>query len=984
MKDGLLDIAGFLPVSLQSPNAWVGHLPFAAWLIGELRPELFVELGTHSGNSYFSFCQAVQSCKLKTRCYAVDTWRGDKHAGRYSEEVFDYVRQHNNDLYQGFSRLLRMTFDEAVDHFSDNSIDLLHIDGLHTYEAVRHDFYTWLPKLARDAVVLFHDINVRQGDFGVWRLWEELCEEYPLHLTFLHSNGLGVVQLSSEGRQFPIFHLDEQEQYRFVNYFANLGQRQLQLFRNKEQQLHIKALEEGAVQYEGWIAELKQGIEAQEVLEQDFLELQEYVAQQDQLIDEARQYQNGLENTLAQREAECQRIQAEYLEVVNSTTWRATALLRKILDRFPRVRTFLRRSLKLLWWSVTLQLFTRLRQRRRRLVECRQREALEPAPVAAIENARSVDIDYALAIPLRYSVKQDEPPGTIAVVCHLYYEELSCEVKQYLANIPWPFDLYVSTDTEEKKTRITEWFQESNAAKLVVRVQPNCGRDAAPRLVGFADVYSDYEYFLYLHGKKTYQTASLAPWRSFLFENLLGSPEIVCSIFTVFKTCEDVGCIASQHYEPARHWINWGDNFENAAALLDRIGGTLQRETVLDFPSGSMFWGRTAALRPLLDCGLTWDDFDAEQGQTDGTLAHALERIYFHSCEIAGYQWLKVAHRSLFVHRSAIIATESQADLKKYLQEYTLQLTGENLPLPQAEAAQLPSTPSRGLVQRVQRRSLGKEIMIPRKFSFCLGIVTYNTEDILLKRGLAAAKTALENAGILKNSQLLLVDNGNASALEDLPSGLCVERLESRGNVGFGAAHNRLMEEGFQKGADVYLAINPDGQLHPEALLMLAKMLLANECKALVEALQFPAEHPKLYDPYTFHTPWASGACLAIPRAVFEEVGGFDENFFLYCEDVDLSWRVRAAGFPVLVCPSALFMHAVTNREVDDTFKATMYNAGIILARKWGSKKFEHWLATALRLMGASVTDVVPQKVPAEIKKYADFSSRFTFGKARW
>ncbi len=1039
MKDGLLDIAGFLPVSLQSPDAWVGHIPFAAWLIGALRPELFVELGTHSGNSYFSFCQAVQGCKLKTHCYAVDTWEGDKHAGNYGEDVFDYVRQHNDDLYQGFSRLLRMTFDEAVEHFSDGSIDLLHIDGLHTYEAVRHDFYTWLPKLSHDAVVLFHDINVRQGDFGVWRFWEELCGEYPLHLDFAHSSGLGVVQLSSDGEGLSIFHLDEQEKYRFVNYFANLGQRQLQSFSQEELRYHIKALEEGAAQYESWIAELKKGIQEQEiqqlklhnqVLEQDrefrnlqvfsakqeqdidtlneayaklneahtkldkeYWELQEYVSQQDMIIEDASRYQSGLEKTLAQHKKESQRIQdesqriqAEYLAVVNSTTWRATILFRKVLDRFPRLRTVLRRTAKLVWWSVTLQLFERLRQRKRVLEELKNSEDVHFfSTVSPSENARAADIDYALAVPLGFHADYDEPTGGIAVVCHVYYEEFCCELRHYLENIPWSFDLYISTDTEAKKQTIEECFRNSNVTRLEIRVQPNCGRDIAPKLVGFADVYRNYKYFLHLHSKKSQQTSLLASWRSFLLENLLGSPEIVRSIMTVFESQQDVGFIASQHFELVRHWINWGGNFNNAAELMWRMGGELRRETVLDFPSGSMFWGRTAALRPLLELGLTCDDFGREEGQIDGTLAHAIERIYFHSCELSGYNWLKVAYRPLFTsHTPAIIDVDSVQALREYCQQYTLRLTGKDLPAPRLAVPPQVVDLSPGLVARIQQRSLGSDIEIPGGFSVCLGIVTYNTEDTLLKRGLAAARSALKNAGILKNSRLLVVDNGEPSLLENVPSDLCLEHLESHGNVGFGTAHNRLMEEGFQKGADVYLAINPDGQLHPEALTMIVKMLLANDCRALVEALQFPAEHPKLYDPYTFHTPWASGACLAVPRAVYEEVGGFDENFFLYCEDVDLSWRVRAAGFPVLVCPPALFMHAVTNRKIDDTFKATMYNAGIILARKWGGKKFEHWLVTNLKLIGASVTDVVPPEVPAEMKKYADFSSRFTFGKARW
>lgn len=250
----MLEPALIEPARVVGPPAWVGHIPFASWIMARQRPAIFVELGTHTGNSYSAFCQSAREYGLDAKCYAVDTWQGDEHAGHYDDAVFNELSEYHNKNYEAFSRLLRMTFDEALSHFSDGSIDLLHIDGLHTYEAVKHDFEAWLPKLSRRGVVLFHDTNERERGFGVWKLWEELCGKYP-SMHFEHSHGLGALFV---GPDIPAEIQDMLEIYQadalaVKKLFACLGQR-------IAQQYELAVLNRAVAQRDGDIANLWQAV----------------------------------------------------------------------------------------------------------------------------------------------------------------------------------------------------------------------------------------------------------------------------------------------------------------------------------------------------------------------------------------------------------------------------------------------------------------------------------------------------------------------------------------------------------------------------------------------------------------------------------------------------------------------------------------------------------------------------------------------------
>lgn len=124
-------------------------------------------------------------------------------------------------------------------------------------------------------------------------------------------------------------------------------------------------------------------------------------------------------------------------------------------------------------------------------------------------------------------------------------------------------------------------------------------------------------------------------------------------------------------------------------------------------------------------------------------------------------------------------------------------------------------------------------------------------------------------------------------------------------NLGSAGGSNRLAQAAE---TDRILVLNPDTYASP---WMLHRQLQAFRTGAgVVEARQLPVEHPKKYHPVTHEVSWGSGACTMFRRDVFEVVGGYDtDHFFLHCDDVDLSWRIRAAGYDVVIEPSATVIH---------------------------------------------------------------------------
>ena len=210
---------------LALPTAWSGHKAFLFSLMEAMRPRRYVELGSHAGASFFAACQHIKMNGAYGEAVAVDLWEGDHQAGFYSEQVFNDFKYRLNTHFPNIGSYIRGYFSQAVALFEKESIDLLHIDGLHTYEAVKEDFETWRPALSNNGTIIFHDTSEYQTDFGVWQLFEEIEEIATASFRFRHCHGLGVLAFGDRDHNPAIELLEylSENPSRSERYYATLG-----------------------------------------------------------------------------------------------------------------------------------------------------------------------------------------------------------------------------------------------------------------------------------------------------------------------------------------------------------------------------------------------------------------------------------------------------------------------------------------------------------------------------------------------------------------------------------------------------------------------------------------------------------------------------------------------------------------------------------------------------------------------------------------
>lgn len=158
-------------------------------------------------------------------------------------------------------------------------------------------------------------------------------------------------------------------------------------------------------------------------------------------------------------------------------------------------------------------------------------------------------------------------------------------------------------------------------------------------------------------------------------------------------------------------------------------------------------------------------------------------------------------------------------------------------------------------------------------------------------------------------------------------------------NTGTSRGHNKLAK--FCK-QEFLLLMNPDLLFAVDFFCRIFKPF-SDKLTGMVEARQSPIEHSKEYNLKTGETSWGSGACTLIRKELFEEVNGYDEkSFFLYCDDVDLSWRVRMSGYRIIYLPSAIVYHAKKlstsgNWIPTSAEKYFSAEAALMMAHKWSN-----------------------------------------------
>ncbi len=233
----------------------------------------------------------------------------------------------------------------------------------------------------------------------------------------------------------------------------------------------------------------------------------------------------------------------------------------------------------------------------------------------------------------------------IAIQLHIFYPDLLFEIYSFLSQISFSFDLFITTDSINKKETIETFFNKNplSHSNIYIQIVENRGRDIWPFLYQMHPIYKNYEYIMHLHTKKSLHSSIGNKWRKYLYKSLLGKKEHLAQILNYIDNNKEVGFIAPPPY--MRVIKSYYDNIHNEAynkmidELLIKLKIDIKRNQIkeLKFPSGNMFIARTDAIKQLLEYPFSSADFPDEKGQINGTLQHIIEFFWIYIVTYNGY-----------------------------------------------------------------------------------------------------------------------------------------------------------------------------------------------------------------------------------------------------------------------------------------------------------------------------------------------------------
>lgn len=240
-----------------------------------------------------------------------------------------------------------------------------------------------------------------------------------------------------------------------------------------------------------------------------------------------------------------------------------------------------------------------------------------------------------------YSQAMPEEMCSKAQIClqiHIFYLDLLENIVTEINKIPYAFDCYISTDSTDKAEYIRNYFKShSNAVNVIVEIYDNKGRDVYPLIAQMSKYVTKYKFICHMHTKKSKIDIFGDNWREYLFGSLFGSKENIENILKNLEMNKGLGIVFPKPFQNLENAIHWGLNKELTENVLQKLDIDIKLPVNnIVFPVGNMFWARVDAVLPIFTNTLA-NNFPNEKGQADGTIAHAIERLWVYTAEYNGY-----------------------------------------------------------------------------------------------------------------------------------------------------------------------------------------------------------------------------------------------------------------------------------------------------------------------------------------------------------